>query len=971
MRKLFTLVLLSGMMCLGGIDAQNIRGDFDFPWVEDIKGNGAIPGKFLRPGTQPVGWEASNVNQKVFLEKKETLVTQDANRLGGDGFSVKMENKFVGIPNVAGSNAPAYISLGTPWVFAVMDIPSCDGGTVGGVQYTQRPDSLVGYYKRTIGSEGAENALLLAYMWKGTPKSTVRTNPGGGLSSEETAVVEDQDLCILGKKTPDSGNAELIGKAEYNIEGVLADWTRISLPVEYKSDETPEKMNIILSSANYWDRSVIKNGNTLWADDVHYVYNAKLKSLTLAGEALKGFNEDIFEYQLSYADRDKELVATAYGSTDFTNVQIENESEVAGVSLVKKITVTCSNTSGQSTYVYKIIFKGEKVAIALPAEAPTFAYGDEITDFGFTSNSTEPFIYESMNDRVISVDAVSGKLKINGIGTSTIIAKQADTEGFSLAVSEPLTVTVNKATVKVSLADGAWVERGVTVSASNKTNGKCDYALVFDGFKNGETSDVLTKAVSVTAAASKTAEVVGETRPATLSAAQAKNYTFTYLPDQKFKITKTTLDVYVTYNKVKFDSNSTDVKYHKVGVPAGHVPGEFTLSYSNMKYSEKGEDIIGTNLPIVSCAIVENAPEGSEFPVTMTFPVTEFENYKLNSKLPDDAAVVVKKQITLDYEPVVGKKYGDAAFPLNVVAKVLDGEPEIKVQYTTQSTAVASVNSSTGEVTIKKPGEGKIKAYTQETATYFAGEAIVLFEVGKAPLTVNYKNVSREYGEANPELVFDSYEGFVGSDQESVVKTAPTVSCQAVATSNVGEYDIVVAGGEADNYEFVGKGKLTVTKAPLTVTAQDAARKEKEDNPVFSLSYTGFKNGENEDTKDLFVSKPEARTTALIDSPSGDYDILVVGGEAVNYNIVPVKGKLTVEPLSGIGLDSAEEITVYSKEGVIFIEGNSSLENVYIYDMQGSLVGQYNDEYVEISGLNRGDLYIVRVGSVVAKILLK
>ena len=71
--------------------------------------------------------------------------------------------------------------------------------------------------------------------------------------------------------------------------------------------QTPEKANIIISACNYWTRSNIGSGNALWADDVKFIYNTKLKSVTLGGEMLENFDEDVFEYYLPYADKDKDL----------------------------------------------------------------------------------------------------------------------------------------------------------------------------------------------------------------------------------------------------------------------------------------------------------------------------------------------------------------------------------------------------------------------------------------------------------------------------------------------------------------------------------------------------------------------------------------------------------------------------------------------------------------------------------------
>ncbi|MDR1200427.1 MAG: PCMD domain-containing protein [Tannerellaceae bacterium] len=273
MKRFYPTILCLLIASISYLNAQ-INGDFD-NWTVDSRGNGALPGQYLRPGTQPAGWEASNVNQRVLMEKKEVLVTPDGGRVGGT--SARMENKFVGIMNI-GSNAPAYITLGVPWAYAVLNLNECDGGTVGGISYSERPDSIIGYFKRSLGGEKSENALILAYLWRGTATSTVPVNSAGNYVSTETAEVYDQERYVLS-----SGNgATLIGKAEYKISGELNDWTRIAIPFEYYSSSTPEKLNIIISSANYFDRNAIGNGNVLWADDVELVFKSTIKQTELS-----------------------------------------------------------------------------------------------------------------------------------------------------------------------------------------------------------------------------------------------------------------------------------------------------------------------------------------------------------------------------------------------------------------------------------------------------------------------------------------------------------------------------------------------------------------------------------------------------------------------------------------------------------------------------------------------------------------
>ena len=75
------------------------------------------------------------------------------------------------------------------------------------------------------------------------------------------------------------------------------------------------------------------------------------------------------------------------------------------------------------------------------------------------------------------------------------------------------------------------------------------------------------------------------------------------------------------------------------------------------------------------------------------------------------------------------------------------------------------------------------------------------------------------------------------------------------------------------------------------MTVADAEREQGQDNPVFAISYMGWKNGE---TESVLTKRPVATTTATKDSPVGVYDIVVSGGEAQNYELIYVGGKLTV-----------------------------------------------------------------------------
>ena len=176
------------------------------------------------------------------------------------------------------------------------------------------------------------------------------------------------------------------------------------------------------------------------------------------------------------------------------------------------------------------------------------------------------------------------------------------------------------------------------------------------------------------------------------------------------------------------------------------------------------------------------------------------------------------------------------------------------------------------------------------------------------PSVVTMANYTRTYGDANPSFEFTVTGGALEGE--------PEINCEATATSPVGEYPIVIKQGTVINEEvtYVG-GMLTIKPAPLTVTAVDAEREQGQENPIFTLSYTGWKLNDNES---VLTKKPVATTKATKDSPVGVYDIVVSGGEAQNYDLNYVTGKLTVMVPSSIASLTKSDATydVYTLTGL-------------------------------------------------------
>jgi hypothetical protein len=167
--------------------------------------------------------------------------------------------------------------------------------------------------------------------------------------------------------------------------------------------------------------------------------------------------------------------------------------------------------------------------------------------------------------------------------------------------------------------------------------------------------------------------------------------------------------------------------------------------------------------------------------------------------------------------------------------------------------------------------------------------------VAAAPLTITADNQSRMYGGTNPVWTV-SYSGFVNGEDASVLTGTLIGGSSAQVDNPVGNYPITVSGLGASNYSLQYlPGTLTITPAPLIVTANDQTRSYGQTNPVLTVRYSGFVNGED---ASRVTGALLGNTIADVESPVGQYPITVSGQSAPNYNLSYVAGMLTVAPAS-------------------------------------------------------------------------
>ena len=190
-----------------------------------------------------------------------------------------------------------------------------------------------------------------------------------------------------------------------------------------------------------------------------------------------------------------------------------------------------------------------------------------------------------------------------------------------------------------------------------------------------------------------------------------------------------------------------------------------------------------------------------------------------------------------------------------------------------------------------------------------------LLTINPVGLTLTASNQAKVYGQT---LVFAGTEfgasGLVNGDS---VSSASLSSVGALAGAGVAgsPYSIVITnavGVGLTNYTIsYVNGILTVNAAVLGVSANNTNRAYGATNPVFTVSYSGFVNG---DGLNVLSGSPVLTTSAVTNSPVGSYVITNNLGTlvATNYVVSLTNGLLTINPV-GLTLTASNQAKVYGQ----------------------------------------------------------
>ena len=403
--------------------------------------------------------------------------------------------------------------------------------------------------------------------------------------------------------------------------------------------------------------------------------------------------------------------------------------------------------------------------LTLKANNTTRKYFEEEPDFTYTCSG-----FVNGDDAQVLTKAptfTTEATKTSDVGKYKITPSGAETKNYVISYEQG-ELAITKRTLKAT-------------SHCSRPYGEENPVLPieYDGFVNDETESVLpTKPVGYTTA-SKTSSV-GE-YPITVSG--GNNYELVY-ESGVLTVTKAALSAKVNdATKVYGSSN-----------PA------FTIEYYGLKNGET--EPVWTTSPTFTTEAKQSSGVG-KYEVKAVNGVPK--NYDLG-EITSGNLSVTPAQLTIKANDAVRQYYSDEQTFSYTCSGFVNGDNE--------SALTNKPTLSTSATRTSNVGTYEIKVSDASSTNYSISNVNGTLTITPRTLTASVGSYERLYNEENPEL----YDGFVGSENESVLSAKATASTTATKTSDVGTYPIKVTGGNADNYQFTyTNGSLTINKAEQTI----------------------------------------------------------------------------------------------------------------------------------------------------------
>lgn len=488
---------------------------------------------------------------------------------------------------------------------------------------------------------------------------------------------------------------------------------------------------------------------------------------------------------------------------------------------------------------------------------PPKTYGDTaFTLNAYASNASVP-TFRSGNPAAVTVTA-DGHATITGADTVTLFA-DFPAIGTDTAITRAQTITVAKKELIVTAND-----QTITIDDTIPT-----LTIVYSGFVNNEDSTSLaTLPVAATVATNASPE---GNYPIIVSGGVSGNYTFTYISGMLHVSARVLKPQTITFNAIA-DKTYGDADF-ATGAVSDNATIPVTYKSSDTQVATVNSTgtvhVVGAGQVTITASQAADAFYTAATDVVQTFTV----NKALLSITANDKSKVYGADmpaLTLTYS---GWKNGDTTRALTTVPQP-------------GTTATKTADVGTYPITISNAAAAN---YSFE---YHPGT----FTITALAQTISFPALpSKTYASGD-------FSGGATSTNTNLPVTYSS-SNTAVATINangsihitgVGVTTITAAQAGNNNYAPAQDAtqQLTVTAAPLVITADDQTMIQGQELPVFTFSYSGFKQGE---TAAILTTQPVATTAVTKNTYPGIYPIRASGAVANDhYTISYLSGNLNV-----------------------------------------------------------------------------
>ncbi|HRI96308.1 MAG TPA: MBG domain-containing protein [Nocardioides sp.] len=543
-------------------------------------------------------------------------------------------------------------------------------------------------------------------------------------------------------------------------------------------------------------------------------------------------------------------------------------------------TVTSSNWGGGTgTASFTTTIAGPS-SITFPA-IDNRKYGETVPMTATGTPSGQPVTYTAAPASVCQATGFNGSdIKLVGIGRCTVTAKQAAAPPlFTAAPNVQRAFDVGRAPLTIT-PDDTSSAYGAPMAGLTAT---------FDGLVNGDTKAAITGLVLSGPQALSDAG----TYPITAAGATSSKYDISYGPSSTYRVLPARLIVRVADASKTYGARNPYFGYTVEGL----VDGD-TLAHI-------------TGIRVDGPAATSGA---GSFPLRGSGGTNP--NYAYDFV---DGTLTVRKaplRITADDAQ---SRYGAAAPAFTARFEgLVNGDTKGDIAELTLTGAPAGSDAGTYPIT----ASGAISP--NYDISYVAGTHTVT----PAPLRITVEDQQSRYGAAGPTLTA-RFEGLVNGDTQDDL--AGLTLTGPLAGSDAGSYSITASGAVDPNYDIrYVAGTHTITRAPLTIAADDQRQTYGAAAPTLTATYDGLVNGDTSaDLAGLVLTGPSAGAHV------GSYPITASGASDPNYAITFRPGTLQVTK-APLRITADDKTTIYGDPAPVFTATFAGLANG---DTQASLPG--------------------------------